>query len=65
MKAMRIILILLLDIIFLGAFVVCLPVLVEVLSNRLAAILFAGAMIAGGGIVVGMGVFKCRRHEIK
>ena len=61
MKGAKIVLIVLFDIIFLGASVVYLPVLIQLFSNHLTAILFTGAMIAGGGIVIAMGFVEYLR----
>ena len=52
MKAKKIILIVLFDIIFLGIFIMFLPVLIQVFANRLTAILIVGSLLFGCGIVI-------------
>ena len=61
MKPFKTILVVLLEVLFLGAFIACFPLLIQVFANSLTAVLVVGIMIAGGVIVVGMGFHKSRR----
>ena len=63
MKTVRVILIILFDILFLGAFFVFFPVLVQFFSIPLAAVIITGVLVAGGGIVLFIGVLKCHRRD--
>ena len=62
MKTVRVVLIIILDILFVGAFVVFLPTLIQFFSIPLAAIIIAGVLIAGGGIVICIGSIASRRR---
>ena len=61
MRAFRIVLIVLIDIVFIGAFIFFLPELVRLFDNQLTALLVAGIMVIGGGIVIGLAFLKSRR----
>ena len=62
MRVFRIVLIILLDIIFLGAFIFYLPELIQIFGNQLTAFLVVGVMIAGSGIVIGVALYKHRHY---
>ena len=61
MKAVKIILIVLLEVLFLLAFIFFLPELIQFFGNQLAAILVVGIMVIGSGIFVGIAFHKSRR----
>ena len=61
MRVLKTVLIILFDIIFLGAFVFYLPELIQFFGNWLTVLLFVGIMVVGSGIAIGLAFIKSRR----
>ena len=60
MNTKKVLFLIIYEVVIIGAFVACFPMLVRIFSNPITAVIFTGVIVAGCGVVVSLAFLSCR-----